>query len=104
MFGACEEAKPKPSGMVFSASYFFNLEQNDFKKLYRAKAPRAQSKTFFYSSELGVPFDSAQDMLCAFARAISVPILQSKKQPKFQICLASYVSGSIAQLFVYKIA
>jgi hypothetical protein len=57
-------------------SCFFNLEQNDFKKLYRAKAPRAQSKIFFSSSELGV--------LCVFARAISFPILQSKKQRNFK--------------------
>jgi hypothetical protein len=62
-------------------SCFCKLEQNDFNKLNRAKAPRAQSKIFFYSSELGV--------LCVFARAISFPILQFKKQPQFQGYLAS---------------
>jgi len=64
-------------------SCFFNLEQNDFKKLYRAKAPRTQSKIFFYCSELGV--------LCAFARAISFPILQAKQQAEIQIYLARVI-------------
>jgi hypothetical protein len=44
------------------------FKQNDFNKVYRAKTPRAQRKYFF--SELGAPFDLAQDMLCGFAREI----------------------------------
>jgi len=38
------------------------VEQNDFKKIYRAKTPRTQRKKYF--SELGA--------LCAFARVTSI--------------------------------
>ena len=48
-------------------TYRLNVSHNDFKKVYRAKAPSTQSKTFSYPSELGE--------LCAFARVIIFPIL-----------------------------
>jgi hypothetical protein len=32
-------------------AYFLNFQQNDFKKIYRAKTPSTQSKTFTYFSE-----------------------------------------------------
>jgi hypothetical protein len=43
-------------------SSFSNVEQNHFKKIYRAKTPRRKEKISFYLSELGV--------LCVFARVI----------------------------------
>ena len=41
-------------------TYRLNVSHNVFKKVYRAKAPSTQSKTFSYPSELGE--------LCALAR------------------------------------
>jgi hypothetical protein len=43
-------------------SSFSNVEQNHFKKIYRAKTPRRKEKIFFCLFELGV--------LCVFARVI----------------------------------
>jgi hypothetical protein len=43
-------------------SSFSNVEQNQFKKIYRAKTPRRKEKISFYLSEPGV--------LCVFARVI----------------------------------
>jgi hypothetical protein len=43
-------------------SSFSNVEQNHFKKIYRAKTPRRKEKISFCLSELG--------MLCVFARVI----------------------------------
>ncbi|HXV81639.1 MAG TPA: hypothetical protein VEG60_17300 [Candidatus Binatia bacterium] len=41
-------------------------QENDFNKDSRAKTPRRKEKYFiFFFSELGVPFDLAQGMLCA---------------------------------------
>jgi tRNA (cmo5U34)-methyltransferase len=59
---------------------FANVEQNHFKKTYRAKPPRAQRKIFFLFSE---PW-----RLCVFARVIFFPILQSKNQAELQIFFA----------------
>jgi hypothetical protein len=50
-------------------------------KVSPAKAPRAQRRIVLCFSELGV--------LCVFARVIFSQFLQSKKQPEFQISLAS---------------
>jgi hypothetical protein len=48
-------------------SNFLNVEQNRFKKIYRAKTQRRKEKCLHYFSELGV--------LCAFARVIPSAIL-----------------------------
>jgi len=45
---------------------------SDDKRPYRAKTPRMQRKFFFLRTWR--PFDSAQDMLCTFARDTVFPI------------------------------
>jgi hypothetical protein len=63
---------------------FLNVEQNYVKKIYRATTPSRQRKTRTYIPNLGAPFGSAQDLLCAFARDIVF------FNSEFQVPLASF--------------
>jgi hypothetical protein len=51
-----------------------NVKQNDFKKIYRAKTPRAQRKELFLRTWRPLPA-CADTQTGAFARGILIPIL-----------------------------
>jgi hypothetical protein len=74
---SASQAKPNSARYEPLDSYLENVEQNDFKKIYRAKTPRTQRKIITYFSEPWRPLRETR-----FSDLFSIQ--------KFQISLARF--------------